>query len=471
MTKTNANEERLLPNGWYTVAMDKVADVQSGAGFPKKYQGNTNGELPFAKVSDISESVENGKAVLKMAANYVSKETAKNLRAKVFPVDSTVFAKIGEAVRLNRRAIVGKPCCVDNNVMGLWPNKSTVVPRYLFYFMHTVDLYDLSRATTVPSVRKSDVAEIQVPLAPLPEQERIVAEIEKQFTRLDTAVATLHRLQANLDRYKASVLKAACEGRLVPQDPNDEPADQLLQRILTERRRQWQAANPGKKYKEPMELNDVENPPSLPEIPSNWVWAPLGQLTWNVKDGPHYSPKYAIEGIPFISGGNVRPDGVDFENTKFITPELHEELSKRCKPELGDILYTKGGTTGIARVNTYEREFNVWVHVAVLKLVPLIEPFYIQHALNSPFCYLQSQKYTHGVGNQDLGLTRMVKIVLALPPLAEQERIVAEVERRLSVVAATQQAITANLARAGRLRQSILQQAFTGQLVPQLEQS
>ena len=113
----------------------------------------------------------------------------------------------------------------------------------------------------------------------------------------------------------------------------------------------------------------------LPELPEGWCWANLGQLTWSVKDGPHYSPKYVSEGIPFITGGNVRPSGVDFVNAKRITPELYNELSKRCKPEKGDILYTKGGTTGIARVNTYDNEFTVWVHVAVLKLCGLLSPF------------------------------------------------------------------------------------------------
>jgi type I restriction enzyme, S subunit len=156
----------------------------------------------------------------------------------------------------------------------------------------------------------------------------------------------------------------------------------------------------------------------------------------------------------------VRPTGVDFENTKRISPELHAELSKRCKPEYGDILYTKGGTTGIARVNTYDEEFNVWVHVAVLKLVHSVEPFFVQHMLNSPLAYAQAQRFTHGVGNQDLGLTRMVHIRFPLPPLVEQSRIVAEVDRRLSVVEELEAVANANLQRTTRLRQSILQKTF-----------
>lgn len=205
----------------------------------------------------------------------------------------------------------------------------------------------------------------------------------------------------------------------------------------------------------------------IPSIPDSWCWTKLGSITWSVKDDPHYSPQYVEDGIPFITGGNVRPEGIDFKNVKYISSELHEELSKRCKPALGDILYTKGGTTGIARVNTYDREFNVWVHVAVLKIIDSIQPFFLQHALNSPLCYSQSQKYTYGVGNQDLGLTRMVNIILPICNAAEQEKVIQEIDSCLSICDQLEATIDENLKRAETLRQSILKRAFEGKLVPQ----
>ena len=186
-----------------------------------------------------------------------------------------------------------------------------------------------------------------------------------------------------------------------------------LSKKPTKPRRQKETAQPSDE-----ELKVFEN------LPSGWRWVRLGQLVWSVKDGPHYSPKYTETGIPFISGGNVRPEGIDFDGAKFISQKLHDELSARCKPQKGDVLYTKGGTTGIARVNTYDVEFNVWVHVAVLKITKSLQPFYLQHTLNSPECYAQSQNYTHGVGNQDLGLTRMVNIILPLCCEAEQTEII-----------------------------------------------
>ena len=155
------------------------------------------------------------------------------------------------------------------------------------------------------------------------------------------------------------------------------------------------------------------------------------------------------------------------KNAKYISRELHEELSRRCKPEVGDILYTKGGTTGIARVNTYDIDFNVWVHVAVLKLTAAIKPFYLQHVLNSSFCYSQAQKFTHGVGNQDLGLTRMIHILLAVCSTDEQDKIVEIIDDKMSVIDQLDQTITTSLQQAEALRQSILKKAFSGQLVPQ----
>jgi type I site-specific restriction endonuclease len=143
---------------------------------------------------------------------------AKSL-GKCVPAGATVFAKIGEALRLNRRVMLGRDALVDNNVMGLVPKREKVSPKYLYYFMQTVDLGELSRSTTVPSIRKSDVVEISIPVPRLAAQDQIVAELEKQFSRLDEAVANLQRVKANLKRYKASVLKAGRRTRATAVQP------------------------------------------------------------------------------------------------------------------------------------------------------------------------------------------------------------------------------------------------------------
>ena len=210
-----------LPPGWVWKTIGEIAIGQSGAGFPKPLQGKSSGDFPLAKVSDITNAVNENGGMLNKANNYLSAREAHKIGAKVFPIGTTLFAKIGEAVRLNRRAFVELPLLVEQQRNGAYP-KQISSPRFLYYYLHTIDLYEYSQATTVPSVRKSDVLQIEFPLPPLPEQERIVARIESLFTQLEAGVAALKRAQAALKRYKASVLKAACEGRLVEQEAGDE---------------------------------------------------------------------------------------------------------------------------------------------------------------------------------------------------------------------------------------------------------
>jgi type I restriction enzyme S subunit len=387
-----------------------------------------------------------------------------------FRENDVLFAKVTPCMENGKMAVARHL----KNGMGFGSTEFHVLrpregvdPHYVYHFVSSQTFRKeaarhMTGAVGLRRVPSAFLESAEIPLPALEVQREIVAELEKQFSRLDEAVANLQRVKANLKRYKASVLKAAVEGRLVDTEATlarregrtYETGEQLLQRILAERRANWTGRG---KYKEP-ESPRIEHTFDLPE---GWAWATLGHLSLSVKDGPHYSPKYAEEGIPFISGGNVRPEGIDFTSTKYITKELHQELSKRCKPEVGDLLYTKGGTTGIARVNTDPREFNVWVHVAVLKLAEPLDRLYVQHALNSQHCYRQSQEYTHGVGNQDLGLTRMVWITVPLPPQAEQIRIVAEVDRHLSIVREVEAEVDANLQRAQSLRQSVLQRSFS----------
>ncbi len=161
-------------------------------------------------------------------------------------------------------------------------------------------------------------------------------------------------------------------------------------------------------------------------IPSDWKVVRLGDLCTEVRDGPHFSPKYVDDnkGVPFLSGRNVLVDGWSLDDVKYVSLEDHREFCKRARPEFGDILYTKGGTTGIAKVNDLQFEFSIWVHIALLKLrKEKVTPAFLAYCLNATSAYRQSQMYTHGTSNQDLGLQRMVEIKLPLPPMDEQELI------------------------------------------------
>ena len=142
-----------------------VCDFYVGTGFPVKYQGKDNGELPFYKVGDIANNVNTRNVYLTLCNNYISKEEAKELKGKIVPPKTVVFAKIGEALKLNRRAITSQDCLIDNNVMGIAPRENELNLSYFFYYMKYLKMELLSESTAVPSVRKSilEDAMIKVP--------------------------------------------------------------------------------------------------------------------------------------------------------------------------------------------------------------------------------------------------------------------------------------------------------------------
>ena len=283
----------------------------------------------------------------------------------------------------------------------------------------------------MPRVGTETMVNLLIPLPPLAEQKRIVAKIEELLPLIDRYEKAWGRLEEFNRRFPAdmqkSLLQMAIQGKLVEQRPEEGTGEELYRQIQAEKQRLIKEG----KIKKEKPLPDIAEDEVPFEIPESWKWVRLGDIILSAKDGPHFSPKYQPSGIPFISTRNISTGKLDFTGAKYISEELHQELCKRCKPKQWDVLYSKGGTTGIAAVNDTDVDFNVWVHVAVLELGDYLFPFYLATALNSPHCYDQSQKLTHGTSNRDLGLTRMINISLPLPPLAEQKRIVAKLEELL----------------------------------------
>ena len=201
-------------NDWPTTTLGEVCTVLSGYGFPERFQGRSSGDVGFYKVGDISAAWQRGERVLTQANHYISHAETQELRAKPLPAGTVVFAKIGAAIALNRRAILGQPSLVDNNVMGLLAGNK-VDPAFLFYFTCTLRLNDLARATTVPSIRKGDVENITLDLPPLTEQHRIVTEVERRLSVIDELEAVVTANLQRATRLRQSILQRAFTGELV----------------------------------------------------------------------------------------------------------------------------------------------------------------------------------------------------------------------------------------------------------------
>jgi type I restriction enzyme, S subunit len=320
----------------------------------------------------------------------------------------------------------------------------------------------------------------------LSEQRRIVAEIEKQFTRLEAGVAALRRVQANLKRYRAAVLKAACEGKLVKteaelatententkkgtqsvstssepsvaKNPAYQTGAELMTRILVERRKNRVGRG---KYREPT-APDTAN---LPPLPEGWTWASVAQ-TGEATTGSTPPKDNAV-----FFGGNIpffKPTDLD---AGFYVRESRDSLTEsgaehgRLLPELSILVTCIGATIGKAGFARVRCATNQQINALTVPS-DLVSPEYVFWFFNSPFAQEQIKENASATTLPILNKSKFEALPIPLPPLAEQTRIAAEVERRLSVVEELESVVTANLQRATRLRQSILQKAFTGGLV------
>ena len=451
-------------HGWVYIALDEFCTVIQGQSPPGETYNTDGAGLPFLQ----------GKAefreIYPQAVKWCSSPT------KVAEFDD---------VLLSVRAPVGPTnlspgrSCIGRGLAAIRP-EAGIPPKFILYVMRATEQVLKSQATgtTFEAIRGDVLRSHLIPLPPLPEQHRIVAEIEKQFTRLDSSVAALKRAQANLKRYRASVLKSACEGTLVPTEAevaraegrDYEPADVLLQRILTERRARWKSQDKRKgKYKEPVAPDTSE----LPELPEGWVWATAGQLVSKSEYGTSVKCDYGSVGPPILRIPNIVGGAIKLDDVKYATKPISLDLDSSLQP--GDILMcrTNGsvnlvGKTAVIRANLDPlhgfASYLLRFRLLETGILPLWFDMFSTSRGGRAFIELHAAS---SAGQNNVSLTLVHGMPIPLPPLAEQSRIVAEVERRLSVIQQSETAVEASLARAERLRQSILKQAFSGQLVPQ----
>ena len=460
-------EENGLPKGWVWTSVGEIYDIVGGGTPSTSIEEYWKGDIAWITSADIYglKDIQPRK--------QITKAEIENSATNLVPTGSLIVVT---RVGLGKVALTKMPLCFSQDSQALIGVSSSIHPDYsLYYLSQAVQIFKYqNRGTTIAGVTKKQLSELSFALPPLPEQQRIVAAIEQQFSRLEAGVAALQRAQAKLKRYRAAVLKAAVEGNLTEswraEHPATEPASQLQERILAERRAKWEAdlrakgKDPAKvKYVEPAKP-DVEN---LPELPEGWCWATFEQISERVTVG-HVGPmkdEYIEDGIPFLRSQNVRPNQFDPTGLKFISREFHNSLAKSAlKPR--DILVVRSGSVGTACVMPDIYEEANCSDLVIVKQPIHVSPYYAAYYMNSTAQARVRAKQV-GIALTHFNTQSMAAMPLPLPPLTEQEQIVAEVERRLSVISQLEAAVESNLKRAERLRQSILKEAFAGRLVPQ----
>lgn len=457
--------------GWQFPELREVSEIVTGSTPPKARKELYGGSFPFVKPGELLH------CAVYESEDCLSEEGAKV--ADVAPAGSILVSCIGN---LGKTGLALSPVAFNQQINAVIP-RNPDESKWIFYAVQSPkfaeELAAVSSATTIAIVNKRKFSSLRIPVAPGPEQQRIVAEIEKQFTRLDAGVAALRRVQANLKRYRAAVLKAACEGQLVPTEADLHPSsgkgqnrfesgEQLLKRILAERRERSTGRG---KYKK-TSLPDTCN---LPSLPAGWTWATADQLSafddGAICAGPFgtifKARDFRPTGVPIIFLRHVAPGHYLTHKPGFMDEAKWDQLFRPYSVFGGELLVTKlGEPPGVCAI--YPHGIGpAMVTPDVIKMTPnpeVAHPVFLMHYFNSQTARDFATGVAFGTTRLRLTLPIFRDMPVPLPPLAEQSRIVAEVERHLSVIEELESVVLINLQRSTHLRQSILQKAFTGKL-------
>ena len=196
------------------------------------------------------------------------------------------------------------------------------------------------------------------------------------------------------------------------------------------------------------------------QLLKGWEVKKLKEVCEKITDGTHQTPKYFEEGYIFLSSKNVTSGKIDWDNVKYIDEKQHKEMHKRVAPKVGDILLAKNGTTGIAAMVDRDVIFNIYVSLAHLSPLKNVSPFYLLHFINSPLAKAQFNKRLKGVGVPNLHLEEIREVEIPLPPLPEQQRIVAILDEAFAAIAKAKANAQQNLQNAKELFESYLQGVF-----------
>ena len=328
-------------------------------------------------------------------------------------------------------------------------------PDYIVYFLKSpcadTQINTATYGVKMPRVGTDTMISLLVPIPPVMEQNRIVAklkELEPYFDQYNSAYKENVALNnAFPEMLKKSILQAAVQGKLVPQDPTDEPAEVLLQRIRGEKdhlikegkikhgKHESVIFRRDNSHYEKRGSEEVCIDEEIPfEIPENWTWARLSSASISIADGDHQPPPQVQKGIPFLVISNVSGGSVDFSNTRYVPKEYFDSLPEIRIPASGDLLFTVTGSYGIVIPVETEKKFCFQRHIALIKLRFLSSNF-MRLWLSSPLVYEQCKKSATGTAQKTVGLASLKELLIPVPPLKEQERIVNKLNALLELAA------------------------------------
>lgn len=494
----NVEELGVLPLSWQAAPLIALGSWAIGSGFPKNEQGLKGGPHFFLKVSDMN--LPGNEKYITTSNNYIDDEAARRLRAKIHPPGTIIFPKIGGAIATNKRRILTRGSAIDNNCLGITLAAELNVD-WAFLLLTALDFAKYQAGTAVPALQQSVLERISVWVPPIAEQQRIVAKvdelmelcdrlesarIEREAARDRLAAASLARLNApdaaafqadarftlealptlttRPDQIKAlrqTILNLAVRGKLVPQDPRDEPATELFWRIAREKAKSTGRNRP---------LPDIEDPEKTFDIPATWQWARMGNI-FSIRTGFAFkSSTYADEGTLVFRVTNFDRSGhLDLSDVVFYPTELIDSRMSGFLLEPGEVIMVMVGGT-IGKTTVVDESLlpallnqNMWRIRSFGRIMPsAFEYLLVKNISESIRGITQS---THG----HFAMSDYERRVFPLPPLAEQHRIVDKVNELMALCDRLEASLTTGAATRSRLLESLLAEALEPALVQELQ--
>jgi type I restriction enzyme S subunit len=442
-----------LPTGWKGSRIGDLFDSWGGHTPAKANTRYWGKGMPWASSKDI-------KAPRLTSTTYsVTKEAVEETGLKVCPAGSVlVVVRSGILARTLPVTVTEFPVVINQDLKAFYSDQP-LLNEWLALFLRVSapELLASSRrdGTTVQSLQYPLLKNTVIPVPPEEERSRIIAAVYAAVAKQADALPHVGAAKLAVQRFRQSVLAAACSGRLTAdwREARNETVSELV-KALSDARRDRGIRKPASGIAES----------DLSDIPDSWDWVSVDALSSAVVDGVHKTPMYVADGVPFVTVRSLTAGpGVDLTSGKFISPEDHTEFTRRTHPQRGDILISKDGTIGVTRAVRTDEEFSIFVSVAMVKPLLYEMTDYLEIALQSP--QVQSQMVGVGSGLMHLVLRDLKADGIPLPPLNEQHEIVKRVERLLTVADALAKRICTASKRVDRISQAVLAKAFRGELI------
>ena len=436
-----------IPDSWEWVRIRSLGEIVRGSGI--KRNETVQQGLPCVRYGELYTTYQTS---FTSAVSFIAPDLYE--KCKHFSYGDVLMTLTGENKPDIAKAVayLGTEPIAASGDLAFWTQHG-MNPLFLSYIMASPYIIArkvaLATGDIIVHISGDKLGTILLPVPPLAEQERIVACIQEAELVIENYAIKATALQKLQDSFpealKKSILQEAVQGKLVPQDPSDEPAEALLERVRAEKQR---LVKEGKIKKDKHESvifrrdnshyekrgpDEVCIDDALPfEIPENWTWARLSSACVSIADGDHQPPPQVQDGIPFLVISNVSDGRVDFSDTRYVPKEYFDSLAEIRIPQCGDLLFTVTGSYGIVIPVQTERKFCFQRHIALIKF-SCLSPDFMKLWLSSPLVYEQCRRAATGTAQKTVGLASLKGLLIPIPPLNEQKRIVQKLNTLLAL--------------------------------------